>query len=196
MSSRTPLVPHHAEPGHRPPMGVPDGSGCHHLSARILCLHGPGRGSHMKVPNPSKQRPLAAWENGLASKHPCFISAFKIKTLCASANAGGNCHSSGKMKRAASALMLRSVGPGRGACLAGHALWPAQWPTPQLPVSRVGRFSEGTQGGQWTPAHRKEDPGPLTALVSLPSAPSVFLSFFLPSVHLSRNNSPAQMSRF
>lgn len=117
MSSRTPLVPHHAEPGHWPPMGGPDGSGCHHLSARILCLHGPGRGSYMKVPNPSKQRPLAAWENGLASKHPCFISAFKIKTLCASANAGGNCHSSGQMKRAASALMPRSVGAGRGACL-------------------------------------------------------------------------------
>lgn len=72
----------------------------------------------MKAPNPGIQQPLATWENGPVSKDPRFISAFEIKILCASVNAGGICYSSGKTKRTwalappSSALMLRSGAEG------------------------------------------------------------------------------------
>lgn len=93
-------------------------------SLSLLLLHWPGHGGYAKVQNPSTQQPLAAWENGLASKHPRFISAFEIKTLCASAIAGGNCLSSGKrtptLRPTLSALLLRSVGPQRGGMLCGQ----------------------------------------------------------------------------
>lgn len=56
------------------------------------------------------------------------------------------------------------------------ALWPAGWPMPGLLHHGVARFSEEAQKAQWTSESREEDLWPLHALVSLPSAPSVFLS--------------------
>ena len=65
-------------------------------SPSLLSLRGPGHSGYVEVPKP---RPLAAWENGPASKDPRFISAFEIKTLCALANVSGVRYGSGRTKR-------------------------------------------------------------------------------------------------
>lgn len=96
------------------------------LSFSLLSLHGLGHGNYIKAPNSGTQQPLATWENGPASEDPHFISAFEIKTLCASVNTSGICYSSEKMKRIQalrpppSALTLTS-GTEEGAC-PGHTV--------------------------------------------------------------------------
>lgn len=183
-------APCFAVPGHWPSVSISGSLGHHCLSASSLC--GPEHGGYMKAPNLGIQQPLATWENGPVSKDPCFISAFKIKILCASVNAGGICYSSGKTKRTwafrAPILSLDAAvwGRGRGACPV-HTLWPDLVAMLWAAASGVARFSEGTRDWRWIPACRKEDPRLLITLVSL---------LYVPSVFLSSGNSPTHMLCF